>query len=103
MGRRLAWLGLALVALLGSWPSAGQQPGPDDPLPPGAHGDVLTLKGEVLDLNPQILEIKGVASGVKAQVGDVQGALKDLGAKVTSREIKISLSADVLFDFDKWD
>ena len=103
MGRRFTWVGLILVALLWSWPSAGQQPGPDDPLPAGAHGDVLTLKGEVLDLKPQILEIKGVASGVKAQVGDVQGALKDLGAKVTGREIKINLAADVLFDFDKWD
>jgi outer membrane protein OmpA-like peptidoglycan-associated protein len=103
MGRRFTWVGLILVALLSSWPSAGQQPGPNDPLPAGAHGDVFTLKGEVLDLKPQILEIKGVASGVKAQVGDVQGALKDLGAKVTGREIKINLSADVLFDFDKWD
>jgi outer membrane protein OmpA-like peptidoglycan-associated protein len=103
MGRRFTWVGLILVALLWSSPSAGQQPGPDDPLPAGAHGDVFTLKGEVLDLKPQILEIKGVASGVKAQVGDVQGALKDLGAKVTGREIKINLSADVLFDFDKWD
>jgi len=103
MGRRFAWLGLVLTALLCSWPSVGQQPGPDDPLPGGAHGDVFTLKGEVLDLKPQILEIKGVASGVKAQVGDVQGALKELGAKVTGREIKINLSADVLFDFDKWD
>ena len=103
MGRRFTWVGLILVALLWSWPSTGQQPGPDDPLPAGAHGDVFTLKGEVLDLKPQILEIKGVASGVKAQVGDVQGALKDLGAKVTGREIKINLSADVLFDFDKWD
>ena len=103
MGRRFTWVGLILVSLLWSWPSAGQQPGPDDPLPAGAHGDVFTLKGEVLDLKPQILEIKGVASGVKAQVGDVQGALKDLGAKVTGHEIKINLSADVLFDFDKWD
>jgi outer membrane protein OmpA-like peptidoglycan-associated protein len=103
MGRRFTWVGLILVALLSSWPSAGQQPGPNDPLPAGAHGDVFTLKGEVLDLKPQILEIKGVASGVKARVGDVQGALKDLGAKVTGREIKINLSADVLFDFDKWD
>ena len=103
MGRRFSQLGVVLIGLLCSWPSTGQQPGPDDPLPPGAHGDVFTLKGEVLDLKPEILDIKGVASGVKAQVGDVQGALKDLGAKVTGREIKINLSADVLFDFDKGD
>ena len=62
MGRRFAWLGLVLIALLWSWPSAGQQPGADDPLPPGAHGDVFTLKGEVFDLKPQILEIRGKKS-----------------------------------------
>ena len=31
----------------------------------------------------------------------LEGALKDLGAKVTDAEIRIDLSADVLFDFDK--
>jgi outer membrane protein OmpA-like peptidoglycan-associated protein len=31
----------------------------------------------------------------------LEGALKDLGARVTDAEIRIDLSADVLFDFDK--
>lgn len=31
----------------------------------------------------------------------LEGALKDLGAKVTDSEIRIDLSADVMFDFDK--
>lgn len=31
----------------------------------------------------------------------LEGALKDLGAKVTDTEIRIDLSADVMFDFDK--
>jgi outer membrane protein OmpA-like peptidoglycan-associated protein len=31
----------------------------------------------------------------------IEGALKDLGAKVTDTEIRIDLAADVLFDFDK--
>ena len=107
--RRLGWLLLSAM-LLWSWPSLGQQIGPDDPLPPGAHGEeyplkaeVLALKPEVLALKPQILELRGVGSAVKAHVQDLQGALKDLGAKVTGREIKINLSADVLFDFDKSD
>src|SRR5207248_9396200 len=41
--------------------------------------------------------------GRKARVGDVQGAMKDRGAIIKGREIKINLAADVLFDFDKWD
>jgi outer membrane protein OmpA-like peptidoglycan-associated protein len=110
MGRHLAWLGVVLLLLSLARPSAGQQSDPDAPLPPGSHGEVYTLKGEVfalkpevLTLKPEVFELRGIASGVKAQVEDVQGALKDLGAKVTGREIKINLSADVLFDFDKAD
>jgi outer membrane protein OmpA-like peptidoglycan-associated protein len=110
MGRRLARLGLVVLLLSWSWPSAGQQIGPDDPLPPDAHGDVYPLKGEVLDLKPailtlkpEVLQLRGIAAGMTARVGDVQGALKDLGATVKGREIKINLAADVLFDFDKWD
>lgn len=34
---------------------------------------------------------------------DLQRALKDLGADVTPQEIKMNLSADLLFDFDKSD
>ena len=43
----------------------------------------------------KILDIVGVTLGIEA-------VLKDLGAKVTEREIRIDLSADVLFDFDKY-
>ena len=43
----------------------------------------------------------GIAAAGKA-VG-LEGALKELQAEVTPQEIKIDLSADVLFDFDKAD
>jgi len=43
----------------------------------------------------------GIAAAGKA-VG-LEGALKELQAEVTPEEIKIDLSADVLFDFDKAD
>lgn len=52
--------------------------------------------GKVLDIEAKILDIKGIALGL-------EGALKDLGAKVTETEIVIALDADVLFDFDKHD
>lgn len=45
--------------------------------------------------NAKILDIVGVELGIEA-------VLKDLGAKVTTQEIKIELDADVLFDFDKY-
>jgi photosystem I P700 chlorophyll a apoprotein A2 len=43
----------------------------------------------------KVLDIVGVTMGIDA-------TLKDLGAKVTDREIHVDLAADVLFDFDKF-
>ena len=65
-------------------------------------------------LMPQFVPIEGLAVeglGGAAPTGiavtgtslGLEGALKDLGAKVTDAEIRIDLSADVLFDFDKAD
>lgn len=51
-------------------------------------------KAKILDIVSKVVDIKGITLGVK-------GALADLGAKVTPQEIKIELSGDVLFDFDK--
>jgi photosystem I P700 chlorophyll a apoprotein A2 len=50
--------------------------------------------GKVLPIAGKVLDIEGVALGIDA-------ALRDLGAKVTEREIRIELAADVLFDFDR--
>jgi outer membrane protein OmpA-like peptidoglycan-associated protein len=50
--------------------------------------------GKVLDVRPKVLDVVGITRGV-------EGALRDLGAKVTEQEIRIELAADVLFDFDK--
>ncbi len=45
--------------------------------------------------NAKVLDIVGITLGIDAD-------LKDLGAKVTDREIHIDLAADVMFDFDKY-
>jgi outer membrane protein OmpA-like peptidoglycan-associated protein len=44
---------------------------------------------------------EGVAVG--GRVEDLQKALKDLGAEVTEKEIRMDLPSDILFDFDKAD
>lgn len=61
-----------------------------------SQGKVLDLEARSLDIHPKVLQIEGLALGV-------EGALADLGAKVTEKEIKIALSGDILFDFDKQD
>ena len=43
----------------------------------------------------------GAGAAVAGSAVGLEAALKDLGARVTEAEIRIDLSADVLFDFDK--
>ena len=69
---------------------------PDDPVPPGAQGQVLPLQTNIVQIN-------GLTLGVVGQAQDLNAALKDLGATTTAMEIRIELSSDVLFDFDKAD
>lgn len=69
---------------------------PDDPIPPGAQGKVQPIQGTVV-------AIKGLSAAVAGNVQDLNAALRDLGAKTTDTEIRIELSSDVLFDFDKAD
>jgi flagellar motor protein MotB len=65
-------------------------------------------------LVPGFLPMEGVAISGQGGAGaggiaaegkslGLEGALKELKAEVTAKEIKINLSADVLFDFDKSD
>jgi len=102
-GASLASCGLVLGLLFWPQPSMAQNFRPDDPIPPGAKGEVFTLRGEALPLQATVLDIKGIAAAMAGRVDPLQAALKDLGATVTNKEIKIALAADVLFDFDKAD
>jgi outer membrane protein OmpA-like peptidoglycan-associated protein len=45
--------------------------------------------------------LAGIAVAGKSQ--DLEGALKELNAEVTAREIKVQLKSDLLFDFDRAD
>lgn len=64
---------------------------------PAVHAAaVRALPGKRLAIRGESVTIVGVARGVEA-------TLEALDAKVTDREIRIDLSADVLFDFDKAD
>jgi outer membrane protein OmpA-like peptidoglycan-associated protein len=66
----------------------------------------LVLQWFVLFENVAIEGLGGAAAGGLAAAGKtlgLEGALKELAAEVTPEEIKVDLSADVLFDFDEWD
>jgi outer membrane protein OmpA-like peptidoglycan-associated protein len=116
--RTTTWVIAVLLVLLTRASSANAvEYKEDDPLPPGAHGQIVPLKGETLPLKGEIVPLKGeilplrgmgagmtgAGSQLHGATENLQGALKDLGATVTGRQIKINLAADVLFDFDKAD
>jgi outer membrane protein OmpA-like peptidoglycan-associated protein len=62
------------------------------------------IKGDTRnEINGETRKIVGVNLGVDAKTQDLSGLLKDLNAEVRGREVRIELSADVLFDFDKAD
>jgi outer membrane protein OmpA-like peptidoglycan-associated protein len=68
---------------------------PDDPATQAAAHAALS-SATTLDIVGTTLDIENMTRGIES-------VLTDLGAKVTDREIRIELAADVLFDFDKHD
>jgi len=86
MRKLLLGIAIALLARAGTTP-ATRYSDPDSPEVAAAARAALA--------HAKILDILGVTLGIDA-------VLKDLGAKVTDREIRIDLAADVLFDFDKY-
>lgn len=68
-----------------------------------ARAQRLDMKGETLELKAETRQIEGVGRGIEASQQDIAGLLKDLNAEVRGKEVRISLEADVLFDFDKAD
>jgi outer membrane protein OmpA-like peptidoglycan-associated protein len=89
MFNRLAAVAIGVVAAIPTRAAAqGKYTDPDSPAVEAAARAALA--------NARILDIVGVSRGLDS-------VMKELGAKVTAQEIKIELSADVLFDFDKSD
>lgn len=94
----------ALLLTLSFWIGVGladQNYAPSDPLPPDAKGMVLQISGEVRTITGEDRTILGVASQVTGRIDPLAAALRDLGARTTDTELRIEMSADVLFDFDK--
>ncbi|HUP98118.1 MAG TPA: OmpA family protein [Usitatibacter sp.] len=61
----------------------------------------LALVGEPLPLTGETRPIQGLGLAVKGTSQEIGGLLRDLNAEIRGREVRIALSADVLFDFDK--
>jgi outer membrane protein OmpA-like peptidoglycan-associated protein len=98
---------LALAALLAGGAIAEEQV---DNAAADSAAAAAVVNARVLDVKATVLDIVGLEAGVaaspkevKANVEDLKAAMRDLKAEETELEVRIDLSADVLFDFDKAD
>ena len=115
LDRAVMWLMCLLGFLaLAAAVAAGGYADPDDDhtvqaaaeaarrLGPG-RGAIGLVSPQGLRIEARTAEIVGLRGlGLMGVSSEVQKALQDLGARSTGTEIQISLSGDVLFDFDRW-
>ena len=101
----------ALAATL-AFGQASAPPAQADPDTPQTHAKALealsraqkpTINGESREMKAESRPIAAMNLGVEGKAVDVSGLLRDLNAEVRGKEVRIALSADVLFDFDKAD
>ena len=100
---------LVLAALLAWGHAAAQAPEADaDSAPMHAKALQALPRAQRLALNGERRELKGETRAIAAmnrQVAgkgvDIAGLMRDLNAEVRGKQVRIALSADVLFDFDK--
>jgi photosystem I P700 chlorophyll a apoprotein A2 len=74
---------------------AAEYKDPDTPEVQAAAKQALAQK-QVLPISGKVLEIVGVARGIK-------NVIEELGGKMVGQEVKLELAADLLFDFNKAD
>jgi len=102
---------ITIIIILSNLPensinAANLYPGPDDPKTVVAAEDSFKNLGKdrgAIIINYKTLDIIGLEGIISSRSINVDDALKDLNAQVVGTEIQISLSGDVLFDFDKWE
>ncbi len=66
-----------------------------------SRGAVSVVAGLPLAVSGEVVGIVGLATGLRAEVTQLERAVQNLGATVTDTLIEVSLSGDVLFDFDR--
>ena len=95
---------VAALALALPPESAAQAPQPDpDSAELHAQAKEALSRAQTLEVTGEMREIKGMDLAVAGKALDISGLLRELNAEVRGREVRIALSADVLFDFDKAD
>lgn len=105
----------AALAFFLSTGALAQDEAPETEAPPGAKGASSALKptivnlvfksvdlvGKPVDLGGKPVGLGGKPGALGGKPADVGGKVEDLAIKETETEVRIELSGDILFDFDK--
>lgn len=104
---RIEVIGAALAFFL-STGALAQDEAPETEAPPGAKGASSALKPTIVnlvfksvDLVGKPVDLGGKPGTLGGKPGDIGGKVEDLAIKETETEVRIELSGDILFDFDK--
>ena len=107
MWGRIEVTGAALAFFL-STGALAQDEAPETEAPPGAKGASSALKPTIVnlvfksvDLVGKPVDLGGKPVGLGGKPAEVGGKVEDLAIKETETEVRIELSGDILFDFDK--
>lgn len=100
-----------IIILFSAYPNnfvitANPYPGPDDQKTILEAEEAAKRLGKdrgAISIGYKTVCIVGFAVTISGKSINVEETLKNLNAKEVGTEIQISLSGDVLFDFDKWD
>lgn len=93
-----------VLMLLAAAGAAAQQPEPDPDSPETqARAREALSRAEARPIVAETRPIKGINLAVSGQTEGIANLLRDLNAETRGQEVRIALSADVLFDFDKSD
>lgn len=102
------WVTGAALAFFLSTVALAQDEAPETEAPPGAKGASSALKPTIVnlvfksvDLVGKPVDLGGKPVGLGGKPADVGGKVEDLAIKETETEVRIELSGDILFDFDK--
>ena len=98
----------AALAFFLSTGALAQDEAPETEAPPGAKGASSALKPTIVNLVFKSVDLVGKPVDLGSKPGtlggkpaDVGGKVEDLAIKETETEVRIELSGDILFDFDK--
>jgi outer membrane protein OmpA-like peptidoglycan-associated protein len=100
-GRRRSPAGAVAAILLACASAPAQEEAPEPEAAGGFKSQTADLRSTTVDLVYESDKLVGAGDDVGGKGAGLKGQVEDLAIKETKTEVRIELSGDILFDFDK--